>query len=646
MRRRLGAVGLAGVVAIGLIFALAWFRPPGLSRLLVQSRQSFGRHGHVIATFEDARGEWKLPSDAATVDPLLARMVIAVEDRHFYLDPGVDPLSILRASAQLLAAGHVVSGASTLTMQVTRLLHPAPRTLAVKLDEAFHALALNEHYSKAAILGMWLSLAPFGGNLVGVEAASHAWFGHGPQRLSPAEAALLVALCRRPAALDPAVHPRAAMAARNRVLAAAAAAGVISGAALRHAEARAVPGRRHRFMVLAPQVTVHLPAGARTTIDGPLDAAIARFAHGVMRGLGPHESLAIMVVDARSRAIRAIYAGDWGDARRAGFVDLTRAVRSPGSALKPFLYGLAFADGLARPDGVLTDLPGRFGGYAPDDYTGRFKGAVTATTALRRSLNVPAVALMRAYGPQHFATALAAAGVPLALPRGAAPSLPLALGGAGITMRRLMALYAGLATDGRVERLHVLAGEARRRRRLLSPAIAQEITGILTRPFPGGGPAGIAWKTGTSAGNRDNWAFGYDRDTVVGVWIGAPDGGALAGQFALAALPVLADVFGFLPAAPLALPRSSTPPVLAEAKPALPFALLSPAPKLVLPAGDPVDLRAMGGARPLRFMIDDRLIASIPALRSAEWQPPGPGFYRLTIMDATGRTITGTVHVR
>jgi penicillin-binding protein 1C len=184
------------------------------------------------------------------------------------------------------------------------------------------------------------------------------------------------------------------------------------------------------------------------------------------------------------------------------------------------------------------------------------------------------------------------------------------------------------------------------RRRLLSPAIAREITTILTRPFPGGGPDGIAWKTGTSAGNRDNWAFGYNRDVVVGVWIGAPNGGALPGQFALAALPVLADVFGFLPAAPLPIPPLAHSLVLVQPKPTLPFALLSPAPKIVLPVGDPVDLRAMGGARPLRFMIDDRLIESIPALRSAEWQPPGPGFYRLTIMDATGRTIDRTMQVR
>lgn len=604
-----------------------------------------GAHGRIVATFEDAAGEWKIATPAAAVDPLLPRLLIAVEDRHFYADPGVNPLSIVRAGLQLLAAGHVVSGASTLTMQVVRLLHPAPRTLAVKIAEAFHAVALNERASKATILGMWLSLAPFGGNIVGVEAASRAWFGHGPARLSPAEAALLVAMCRRPAALDPAVHPRAAMAARDRVLAEAAALGVISRNAMIHAEATPVPRVLHRFVVLSPQITAHLANGVRTTIDGTLDATIARFARGRLRRIGPHESLAIVVADAKSRAIRAIYAGDWVNPRRAGFIDLTRVVRSPGSALKPFLYGLAFAEGLARPDSMLSDLPGDFAGYAPDDYGGRFKGAVTATTALRRSLNLPAVALMRAYGPLRFAAALDAAGVKLDLPRGAAPSLPLALGGAGITMRRLVALYAALATNGRVEQLHIIAGRRERSRRLLSPAIAGDITRILTRRFPGGGPDGIAWKTGTSAGNRDNWAIGYDRTTVVGVWIGAPDGGALPDQSALSALPVLADVFGILPSAPIATAADRGQEVLINRAARARFALLSPAAKVSLPADAPVDLRVLGGMRPLRFMIDDRILPSIPALRSTHWQPPGPGYYRLIVIDAGGRTITRTIDV-
>lgn len=639
-----GSGGFAGV-CMALVCAAAWFFPPGLSRLHETGRVVLGCCGQRIATFEDRQGEWKLPTSAAMVDPLFTQMLVAVEDRHFYREPGVDPFSILRATVQMLAAGHVVSGASTLTMQVVRLLHPAPRTLGVKISEAFRALALAEHASKVRVLGMWLSLAPFGGNLVGVDAASRAWFGHPPNALSPAEAALLVALCRLPAALDPAHHPRAAMTARNRVLQSAREAGIISRDAMVRAEATPVPRDLHRFTLLSPQVTAHLPSGARTTIEPALDAALARFADGQLRLLAPHESLVIIIADAHSRAIRAIYAGDWANPRRAGFLDLTRAIRSPGSTLKPFLYGLAFADGLARPDSRLRDLPRSFGGYAPDDYTGKFMGTVSAATALRRSLNLPAIALMRRYGAARFAATLASAGAPLTLPRDTEPSLPLALGGAGITMRRLMTLYAALASDGRVEPLHLIAGFQPAGRRLLSPAVTHAITGILTRRFPGGGPEGVAWKTGTSAGNRDNWAFGYNKINVIGVWIGKPDGGALPDQSALAALPLLADLFGLLPTAPLPVVRVHPPVDLASAAPRSNLTILFPPPDATLPRGVPVSVRAIGGVRPLHFLIDDHLLDTTPALRRATWLPDTPGYYRLTILDARGSMVSRLMHV-
>ncbi|HEX7390761.1 MAG TPA: hypothetical protein VF286_11655, partial [Acidiphilium sp.] len=239
---------------------------------------------------------------------------------------------------------------------------------------------------------------------------------------------------------------------------------------------------------------------------------------------------------------------------------------------------------------------------------------------------------------------LASAGIPLILPRGATPTLPLALGGAGITMRNLVALYGALATDGTVEPLHLVAGQHFPGKRLFSSEAARSVTGILTRPVPGGGPAGIAWKTGTSAGNRDNWAIGYNRDDIVGVWIGEPVGGALPDQTALSALPVLAGVFGLLKPAPLPIRLADAPVSLAPAA-RQKLALLFPPPKTSLPTGMPVQLRAMGGERPLSFMIDGHLLPSIPALRGAKWQPPGPGFYRLTILDANGASVSSLLTV-
>ncbi|HET8995311.1 MAG TPA: penicillin-binding protein 1C, partial [Acetobacteraceae bacterium] len=605
-----------------------------------------GHDGTPVAFYPDARGEWKFATHPNTVDPLLVRMLIAIEDHRFYRDPGFDPLAIVRAGAQLLIAGHVVSGASTLTMQIARLLHPAPRTLPVKLREAMQALSLTEHYSKQRIMGMWLSLAPFGGNIVGVQAASERWFGKPPRSLSPAQAALLIALCRRPEALRPDRHPEAARIARNRVLAQAAIDGVISPEEAARAAAEPVPTRWQALPRQSPQATLRLADGTRTTLDAPLNAALARLASQIVTTLHARESLAILIVDARTRAIRAAYLGDFADPARAGFVDLSRAVRSPGSALKPFLYGLAFADGLAGPDTRLRDLPRDFAGYGPDDFTHQFMGTVTAAAALRRSLNLPAVALMQRLGPARFTASLAAAGVPLQLPSGAAPSLPIALGGAGISMRQLVALYAGLATDGRVAPLHLLAGVRHRSAALLSLPVAQEIADILTRPLPGETATGIAWKTGTSAGNRDDWAVGFDRRHVVAVWIGRPDGGALPGGAAVdRAVPVLAQAFGLLRIRPRQAAPPARPLSLAMAPAGTPLALAAPPPQATLTTRVPIRLRVIGGVRPLTFLIDGVKLDSIPALRSTSFQPPGPGFYRLRVIDGDGQSIESRLRV-
>jgi penicillin-binding protein 1C len=215
-----------------------------------------------------------------------------------------------------------------------------------------------------------------------------------------------------------------------------------------------------------------------------MDRAIAVIAHQALRHMEPTESIAIVVVSLKTKGIRAIYSGDWDNAQRDGFIDMTRAIRSPGSALKPFLYGLSFEAGLIRPTTNVADFPSNFGAYEPNDYNDTYMGVVTATTALRRSLNVPAVDLIKAYGPLRFAAHLRAAGTPVMLPYGADPALPLALGGAGISMRRLLALYAGLANSGEVERLHLIAGQRRKQRRLLSPTRQKKSPPFSTVPFP------------------------------------------------------------------------------------------------------------------------------------------------------------------
>jgi len=344
-----------------------------------------------------------------------------------------------------------------------------------------------------------------------------------------------------------------------------------------------------------------------------------------------------LVADLPTREIRAAVTA--GSA-----LDLTHAVRSPGSALKPVIYGLAFRDGLATPDTRLHDLPRRFGAYAPENYDHGWSGQVTAADALRRSLNLPAVALLDAFGAQRFAATLQAAGFGLVLPQGAEAALPLALGGAGTTMRDLGGLYAALGGGGQAAALHLLPGPASFVP-LLPTGIAVDVTGILVQPFPGGGPDGIAWKTGTSWGGRDAWAAGMDARHVALAWTGRPDGTPVPGATGRqGALPLLASLFVHLPAAPLTPgPRARA---TQDAAPSGTLRLLFPPPDAVLSGDGAVPLRVSGGQRPMTFLVDGARLEADPAARRVDWQPTGPGFFRLTVLDADGAAVRAQVRVR
>lgn len=634
---------LAGALAIGALSSAP------MPQAASWGTRILARDGSLLALAPAPGGTWRFRTETPAIAPFLPRLLVAVEDRHFDAEPGIDPSAILRAALQWARAGHAVSGGSTLTMQLAKLLDPQPRRLAAKVLETGRALSLWWRLPRQDTLGLYLSLAPYGGNLVGVEAASWAYFGKPPGALDAAEAALLVALPRRPEALRPDRHPQAAQASRDRILRLAQARGLLSAQETDAALAEPVPTRRRPMPRSAPQLLagVHAPPALATTLDAGLQAALAQAATGILAGLPPRVSMAVMVTDLADGRVSAAWAGDWGNPARAGGLDLTRALRSPGSALKPVLYGLAFADGLAHPDTLLADTPTRYGGYGPEDFSGRFEGRVTAADALRRSLNLPAVGLLARYGALRFTAGLAAAGQPLRLPRGATPSLPVILGGGGQTLRGLMALYGALATDGRTLPPTLRAGTAPDRRPLLPPATAATVAAILTRAFPNDATSrGIAWKTGTSWGDRDNWALGFDRAHLVGVWIGRPDGTAMAGgEAAEVALPVLGRIFGLLPAAPRAAPPAARMATLATAPAADPLRLLFPRPGAVISGDGPLTLRAMGGQRPLSFLVDGAPLPSIPALRETDWTPPGPGFYRLTVLDAAGTATQAHIRV-
>jgi penicillin-binding protein 1C len=637
MGRALATLCVA-IAALLALRALDHAHPPDLSRLTVGT-EVLDRAGRTLSVLPAPGGVWRLATVPEEVSPLYLDLLLRTEDARFHHHPGVDPLALARAAAQWAARGRVVSGGSTITMQVARLLQPRPRTIRAKLVEIARAWQLEQRHTKREILGMYLTLAPMGGNVEGVRAASLLWFGRAPALLEPEEAALLVALPQRPSRLRPDRFPDAAKLARDRILGAP--------------HDAPVPTARHALPRHAPALARRLATeGARvaTTLDLGLQREAERIARAAAE---PHAyaAAALAILDARTRDIRAYvpHSHPFEEAR-GGALDLLRAPRSPGSALKPFVYAAAFDAGVLTPRTRLSDLPARFGDWAPENFDRGFSGATTVHDALRLSLNVPAVAALELVGAPAFAAALRAAGAPIRLPPGAAPSLPLALGGGAVRPIDLAGLYAALADGGEAAHPVLRAGAVADRSPFISRETARAVADILAATPP---PAGvqphlrIAWKSGTSWGYRDAWAAGFDGAHVVLAWLGRPDGTPVPGSTGRAvASPLLFAAFDLLPASPLPLPAPVLP-VAARAPNADAVRLLFPPPgaSIAADAGH-ITLRASGGQRPLRFLVDGAPLASQPHRREAAWTPPGPGFYRITVLDADGTAATASVRVR
>ncbi len=679
---RRGVIALLALVT--LVFALDRLFPPDLSRLNDLSVTVTDSKGTPLRAFTNAEGAWRFPAAPDAVAPRFTDLLLAYEDRRFFAHPGIDPLAVLRAAAQNLAAGRVVSGASTLTMQVARLLEPRPRTLGSKLIEAARAVQLEMRFSKRDILGMYLTLAPYGGNVEGIRAASLTLFGKGPAELGAAEAALLVALPQSPTRLRPDRAAERARAARDKVLDRAVEEGALLPRLAAEAKAEPVPDRRLPMPFLAPHLTEHLKARypghpvVPTTIDARLQAALESLARRTLPDLHERAGLAVLVVENRSRTVLA-YLGspDYFDERREGQVDMVRAVRSPGSALKPFIYGLGFDDGLIHPATQVADVSTRFGDYAPRNFDRGFTGELTVREALQRSLNVPAVLVLDKVGPVRFSDALRRAGARLVFPPGAAlPGLPVALGGASVSLWDMTALYTALARDGQAAPLRVTRevedGAPTPGGPLLSPASARQVLDILegAPPPPGAVQAAevrrtgpMALKTGTSYGFRDAWALGVTGRFTVGVWVGRPDGTPSPDRFGRnTAAPLLLRVYDLLPEEPSLGPRTAEAApellrrvasgALAGAPGAERLRLVFPLDAMVVEVGAasgapaPLTLSASGGRRPLSWLVDGRRVAMSPVRRDAVWQPEGPGFVHITVVDAEGRSDSAAIEVR
>ena len=654
--------------------------PPPLGKDLETSHAVLDREGKLLRAYATSEGRWRLPATEKDVDPRFLKLLFAYEDKRFYEHYGVDLLALGRAAFQFTSSGHIVSGGSTITMQVARLLEPREhRSLGAKLRQITRALELEQALSKNEILSLYLTLAPYGGNLEGIRAAALAYFGKEPRKLSLSETALLVALPQSPELRRPDRYPQAAQAARDRVLDRAAAAGVVPRDEIARAKAASVPRERKPLPVLAPhaadQVVTAEPDRRihRLTIDAGLQKTLQYLAYERAHALGPQISVAILAVDNESGEVRArVASADYFDESRAGQVDMTLALRSPGSTLKPFIYGLGFEDGLLHPETLIDDRPARYGSYTPENFDLTFQGTVTVRRALQMSLNVPAIAVLGRVGVSRMSARLTQTGAALVLPKGEAPGLAMGLGGVGIKLSDLVMLYTGLARLGSAVPLIEREGEvAQNPRRLLDPVAAWYVGNVLIgAPPPDNAPPGrIAFKTGTSYGYRDAWAVGYDGSMTIGIWVGRADGAPVPGLVGrAAAAPILFDAFarsGNAPAPLAHAPKGAVfaatnklPPPLQHFSSDGSLSAASEPPRIMFPpdgarielakgaAPEPVALKIAGGAAPLTVMVNGVPLAAQGGRRTLFFAPDGPGFVRLTVMDARGATDSVSVRLQ
>ncbi|MFN4013918.1 MAG: penicillin-binding protein 1C [Reyranella sp.] len=666
--------GLAVAVTTLVATALALDRlfPPDLSRYHDRSTEVVDANGRLLRAFTTPDGKWRLKTSVDDVDPLYLGLLKAYEDRRFDSHWGVDPLATLRAAAQLAERGRIVSGASTLSMQAARLLDPRPRSFTTKLLQSARALQLEWRYSKRDVLAIYLTLAPMGGNLEGVRAASLAYFGKEPRQLSAAEAALLVAIPQSPERRRPDRASSVAQKARDRVLARGVEHDVIDAPLFEMARSRPAPDRRLAMPMQAPHLSAWLAgqspgATVPTTVRYETQQSLAQLLHEERRQLGDGAEIAMVVIDNRTGGVVAWLGGDnfFG---RAGQVDLVRARRSPGSALKPLIYAMAFDDRTLHPETLVEDVPVRFRDWLPRNLDRDHQGAVTVRRALQQSLNVPAVLALEKVGPQRFLSTLRTAGAAPGLPPGdTGNSLGIALGSATVSPLEMAGLYAGLANGGRFA-----PPQVRRDRpspepiRLIGPTAAWYVSDILAEaPLPEGFASlpvalrerRIAFKTGTSAGYRDAWGAGYSANWTVVVWVGHADGTPRPGQLGrLSALPILFKAYGRLPAEDN---RTIRPPADAikaashrELPPRMrtlaPYSETSGGPRIAYPPADArielaareaVVLNAMGGQGRLRWLVDGR------PLEGTQWVPEGAGTARLAVVDEAGRSTAVTVRI-
>lgn len=522
----------------------------------------YSREGKLLTAYTSRDYFWRKPVSLDQISSKLIRSVIATEDKYFYLHPGVNPVSLAKSAIANIRAGRTVRGGSTITMQIARMIEPKARTVVNKLFEIFRAIQLEIRYSKSELLEMYFNLLPYGGNIEGVGAAAHFYFDKEPSELTWSEATLLTAIPGSPEKFRPDKCLECGTQRSELLLGRLRDARVITSAEYERALAEEIPSQRLPIPRRAPHLSESLRSAypdssiLHTTIRYETQVACERLArtyHREYMAKGIH-NLAIVVIDnVRSEIIAHVGSPIFNDARHSGQVDASIAPRSPGSALKPFVYVLAFDLGILSPELRVADIPVDYSGYRPVNYDESYRGVLSVREALINSLNIPAVNAASEVGLSNLYDVLRRGGLTTLDRPYYDYGLPLILGAAEVRLVELTNLYAALAREGLYRKASRLLGEGENNEvRIFSPEACYLLADILVdlrRPdLPDSwraatGTFPVAWKTGTSYGRRDAWSVGYTPEYTVGVWAGNSTGeGSNDLVGATIAAPILFDV--------------------------------------------------------------------------------------------------------
>ena len=709
MKRFFVFLTLPVLLVVVIFLSLPKLNVPKYSPMLLD------QNGEILCIQLSPDEKWRLPISLEQVPLAYLKMLVTYEDKRFYQHAGVDPIALSRALWQWIKNGQIISGGSTLTMQTVRLLNPRPRTIFYKLEEIFQALWLECRYSKNEILSFYLTLAPYGGNIEGLRAASLTYFQQEPLHLTPAKMALLVVIPQLPTALRPHIYPAKARKFRDKVLKRMEEKGILTPKEVRDAVQDPVPS----VCISFPQYARHVMQNLRqkypsqsvyqTTLIKKKQRALESLLLSEVTLFEPHQTAAALIIENKTRNVVAyVGSADTFSEEKNGYVDMVQAIRSPGSALKPFIYALAFDENLIHPETLIEDASTNFNGYMPTNFKDVFHGEITIREALQQSLNIPVVLLLDRLGPGRFVNWLTQCGITLSFSsKDRLPSLPIALGGAGIRLYDLVALYGALANGGQyVTPALIPRKEPPKAVPLVQPASSWYVTRILEdAPAPNGlvdwfvtEKAPVAFKTGTSYGARDALCIGYtpgEHGYTAGVWTGRADGSPSPNQLGRkTAAPILLKIFNTILQSNTEF-MYSTPPkgVLSVLGPELPEALrwfrharMRPSggpvrsvscaqnanlPKLRLlsPQTDavytlqkknnnssafvPLPITIIGGKSPFLFLVNGEPTpineVSLPGRNTQQialWYPTKIGFFELSVVDAQGQSDTVTIQMK